>query len=117
MKEQNMTTKHVPGPWKYHLGNGANPRFHIQNIGGYQIASTTELVTPKTAKLSKDFDENPIKEANARLIAAAPELLEACQGMVDAYGTCECVEGEGIPKNHCPWCIARAAIQHAEGQQ
>lgn len=50
----------------------------------------------------------------AKLFAAAPELLEACKGMVDAYGVCECVESSGV-KNHCPWCIARSAIEQAEG--
>jgi len=64
------TQTHTPGSWKYHLGRGANPRFHIQTEGGYQIASTTELVRHPQA-----FVENEAREANARLIATAPELL------------------------------------------
>lgn len=70
---------HVPGPWKYHLGRGANPRFHIQAEGGYQIASTTEL-----NKHPQALAENEAREANARLIAMAPELLTLNQALVKA---------------------------------
>ena len=72
--------KHTEGPWKYHLGNGANPRFHIQTSGGYQIASTTELNKHRMAA-----EENAAREANARLIAAAPELLGALKEAQDAF--------------------------------
>jgi hypothetical protein len=68
----------TPGPWKYHLGRGASPRFHIQTEGGYQIASTTELV-----RHSQAVEENSAREANARLIAAAPELLLVAKEFLD----------------------------------
>lgn len=105
-----MNTKHTPGPWRHHLGRGSNPRFHIQNQGGYQIASTVTLVMHRLA-----VEENTQREANARLIAAAPELLEALQGMVDSYGqaACECIDPH-VP-GHCPCCIARAVIAKAKG--
>lgn len=67
-------SNHTPGPWKYHLGRGANPRFHIQTAGGYQIASTPELSTHPQAKV-----ENEEREGNARLIASATELLAALE--------------------------------------
>jgi hypothetical protein len=66
--------RHTPGPWMFHLGRGANPRFHVQTTSGYQIASTTELNSHPQAK-----DENEQRQANARLIAASPDLLEACE--------------------------------------
>lgn len=72
-----MTTP-TPGPWEFHLGRGANPRFHIQTEGGYQIASTTELVRHPQA-----YEENAAREANARLIAAAWELLEAVRTLLN----------------------------------
>ena len=40
----------------------------------------------------EDLDEN---EANARLISAAPDLLAACQGLVDAFDKLMGPEGRG----------------------
>lgn len=50
-----------------HLGRGKNPRFHILTKAGNQIV----VVNGKT--------KNESRQANARLIAAAPELLEALE--------------------------------------
>lgn len=52
-----MSTKHTPGPWSV---DPDAPEY----VTGYQIASTVQ----------GDHME-PVSEANARLIAAAPELL------------------------------------------
>jgi hypothetical protein len=60
---------HTPGPWKYHIGRGIDPRFHIQTVGGYQIAET-----PKNGIACGIAAVN---EANAKLISAAPDLLES----------------------------------------
>ncbi|WP_335308112.1 hypothetical protein [Sphingomonas phyllosphaerae] len=52
-------------------------------------------------------------EANARLMAAAPELLEALECMVATYADMQ--DGNGDP---CPDVIAaRAAIAKAQGEQ
>jgi len=55
--------------------------------------------------------------ANARLIAAAPDLLEALQ-TVDRQVFCDCFEGTNSPTEHQPGCfvpILRAAIAKATG--
>lgn len=87
-------SKHTPGPWRFsshpHDGNymrihcGSDPR-EGDNLRGY------------------------CGEANARLIAAAPELLEALQAFAN----------EIVPINpHDPlWVNARAAIAKATGEQ
>jgi len=54
-KEQTVTTKHTPGPW--------NANYREQTGWTADIPNGDRLKTT---------------EANARLIAAAPELLEAC---------------------------------------
>ena len=55
---------------------------------------------------------------NARLIAAAPEMLEALQGMLAARGAWRC--DEAGPCGECPLCLAwdraRAAIAKATGE-
>lgn len=72
-------TKHTPGPWVVHEGDeidirSANPADLAQapiyyciaeNIGGHVHG--------------ENFDDYSEVEANARLIAAAPELLEALE--------------------------------------
>ena len=70
-----MTSKHTPGPWR--AGNVIPTR--VYNDDGWLIASTIE-----------DYEE-PLPEperyeaqkADARLIAAAPDLLAALRGMID----------------------------------
>ena len=67
---------HTATPWRYHLGRGANPRFHIQTEGGYQIASTTQIDGHPQAAT-----ENAEREANAAFIVKAvnhhQQLVEA----------------------------------------
>ena len=76
-----MSVSFTPGPWvlgntSHHetmiIGRGGKGDYvcHVQfeQIGGGAIASAME----------------PARRANARLIAAAPELYAACQYIVDA---------------------------------
>jgi hypothetical protein len=53
---------HTPGPWTYQEQAGS---FFINSPKRYSLATTSD-------------------EANARLIAAAPELLEALETVIDA---------------------------------
>ena len=57
-------TNHTPGPWTY-TTNPENTRFIIDSEPAHAIACTA------------GFESN--NEANARLIAAAPELLESAK--------------------------------------
>jgi hypothetical protein len=63
--------KHTPGPW--HVNT--QPTYE----GGHTIASASGLVVVNSVKgYGRTDDQN---EANARLIAAAPELLTALQSL------------------------------------
>lgn len=62
-----MSAKHTQGPWIYGWGGGVLLVFDAK--GGPTIAGIPY----------NDEKDSPLAEANARLIAAAPELLEALQ--------------------------------------
>ncbi len=65
--------KHTPGPWAI-LERVDDLRTHISN--GAHIVCT--LGTTRT-------DGSPNHSPNALLIAAAPDMLDALQAIVDAY--------------------------------
>jgi hypothetical protein len=67
-----MKIKHTPAPWEF-LND-----FGVMRIKG----SAIEIAQIKiTGDGEEDFDE---AEANAQLIATAPDLLDALQKLVDA---------------------------------
>ena len=70
-------TKHTPGPWKFGAVSG-----HIFCAGetGYE---GFHLATVRGTE-SEWADAREAAVANARLIAAAPDLLAALQGMMAA---------------------------------
>lgn len=70
--ENDMTTKHTPGPWIVSpYGDG----FEVDSAAGLCIAQTQQL---RQTKRKEDHAE---RKANARLIAAAPELLDKLRTM------------------------------------
>ena len=85
-------SKHTPGPWSYRgsLGPHSNPHLlgpHVvENATGIQIAILNGW-------------RSEVSEANARLIAAAPALLEALENSIAHFDVAN----------------ARAAIKAAKG--
>lgn len=63
---------HTPGPWKIERASDPGP-FHFH----YLVDATDKIVASTWAPPSESESE-----ANARLIAAAPDLLEALRGVV-----------------------------------
>lgn len=115
-----MTTKHTPGPWKIIerevLEDGSVYPIHI--TGGVTELEVCLLESPVVAH-AYTFDESwkvmgrsVMQKANARLIAAAPELLEALQSIVNFWD-------EQVPTVHVNemHIAARAAIAKATGEQ
>lgn len=68
-----MNTKHTPGPW--HLNHFEKFPASIHCAGGYVAQATSGSMFELTEEQ---------RHANARLIAAAPELLEALKNLDDA---------------------------------
>lgn len=88
-----MSAQHTPGPWVVRNGNeifcGRKRVCHVN------AASKGAL---------NMFDDRMVAEANARLIAASTDLLEALQ------------ELDAKPEHTSSWLKARAAIAKATGE-
>ncbi len=94
--------KHTPGPWAIedqgHLGISIHPAGRV----------ATEL--DATCQVDCGAWDCGIKEgrANARLIAAAPDLLKACTAFVIAWD-----KSHQLEKTDAAMLLARAAIERA----
>ncbi len=95
-----MTSKHTPGPW-----------IPVAVEGGWDGVAENENRNSVICALRLN---NP---ANARLIATAPELLEALRGIDEAY----CRAGDSLSREERAedrkrLMAARAAIAKATGE-
>lgn len=90
-----MKPKHAPGPWTCPAPSKGRKRTVRAFNGAYIVAADVA------------------GEANAKLIAAAPDLLEALQAMVVHHTPCEWVDTSGEQYWHLN--KARAAIAKATG--
>ena len=108
-------TKHTPGPWKVQLFDTA---WEILARDGEAIALNASAYT--------DFGVPSEHEANARLIAAAPELLTRLRDHVEhgpgiEGGTCPCCGRDNssyqntCTSDDCMGVLDRAAIAKADG--
>jgi hypothetical protein len=104
-----MTTKHTPGPWHITKSNSSkSPRYYIRHTSQEVVSQIAEV---DDACLCKEHEGDGA--CNARLIAAAPELLECLTAMTKL-----------LFHNHCRatgdlngWADkARAAIRKATGE-
>ena len=96
-----MTSKHTKGPWEHH-DNGVV----TAKTATVQIASTRSI-----ARIAPKREEC---EANARLIAAAPDLLKALDRAVQDIDSGWADEAE----KRFPWLEdARAASAKAKGER
>ena len=86
---------HNKGPWYLDTDHGANaPEYIRANVDGEMLDVASVLC-----------DETGNAAANARLIAAAPALLEALQNIIEH-------KYDSYPIN---WDAARAAVAQATG--
>jgi hypothetical protein len=72
-------SKHTPGPWEangYHIRQRVTGTRSISEVAYTGPHHTAPHEYPKSCRL--------VDEANARLIAAAPDLLEALEAIMDS---------------------------------
>lgn len=124
-----MSAKHTPAPWRFALNHDGKPwllnsGYAIVAFGaegsedGGQICEVSIQSKPKRGEGWKH--NCPVRDANARLIAAAPDLLEALKGLHDdvvEYVTLNKLhDADGSPAINNHWMQrARAAIAKATG--
>jgi hypothetical protein len=82
-----MSTQHTPGPWTLDLGNiGIDMKNHV-GVDAPDHGGIAQVVWVMDDDASEGKN-TPTCEANARLIAAAPDLLEALQDALCALECC-----------------------------
>ena len=93
--------KHTPGPWRVESANRQNFFFGIWA----QVTKTGSMEIARVSGLA-EFDR-----ANANLIAAAPELLEACKEALAEFEWIGPREATSVSQD-----ILTKAIAKAEGE-
>ena len=94
-----LTHKHTPGPW------GIEDQFHKGQLTGLAIHNPHFY-------FEGTVDENT--RADALLMAAAPDLLKACEYVVEHHRTNDSGEGELFGLDFVTTCIS--AIMKAKGE-
>lgn len=103
-------SKHTPGPWT--LGSTRNQGRYISGEGWAELAHVVTVLSYGNGSLRKDHTG----EANARLIAAAPELLAVLEALANTADNA--LEDAAGYRHALRMSIttARAAIAKARGE-
>ena len=120
---KNEKTQHTPGPWKIDRWKGARGEQFIQVNGAPEDRGSLDAMTGRptgkerqiVARLGDARFHTDTIEANARLIAAAPDLLEAARLLNQALFEDGRQIDLGDPVQSAIQSI-RAAIAKAEGR-
>lgn len=102
-------SKHTPGPWRY-IQRGT--QVWGKSVGGCQMIESEHLIADVCGWGHLQYlpDGVEVQDANGRLIAAAPDLLESLKAMVKMITR---TDMEFMPEVH----QACAAIAKATGEQ
>ncbi len=102
--------KHTPGPWYMRLSDNATPHIEHGDCLRGEIGMLKNRVCVMPSEIMHDYNSL----ANARLIAAAPEMLEALKALI-AYQADNETEYLGM-QQIVAYQRAKAAIAKAEGR-
>ena len=103
--------KHTPGPWEYVPSNENHGPYVANGWGAGDICDCYIMSKPSEIAVCNGGTSKPIHhqhgeaDANARLIAAAPDLLAVCKD----------IEGF-LKRSGYDTALVRAAIAKAEGR-
>lgn len=103
-------SKHTPGPWAVKKGS------RYSRTGGFSIDSHGHWLELATIFAHIAEETNHLGEANARLIAAAPDLLAACEEGLTAIRWAQThTDGNAVQFVHVV-NVLMAAIRKAKGE-
>ncbi len=106
-------TDYLPGPWRFKIGDSFSATdYLIEQDGGDDRGFERGLVIMRWKP--SPYCETKIEQANARLMAAAPELLEIVRE-AESRVVCQCIEICGDNPD-CLHHRIEAIIAKAEGQ-
>ena len=109
-----MKTQHTPGPWAIaYMSQSDYTHLYITHDSQTRSQIIADLHCPVSINSEGETYSNENKQANARLIAAAPELLEAleaCERYIHATMSDDNLAGIHEAD------FARAAIAKAKGE-
>lgn len=115
--------KYTPGPWECDGDFFEVCRVEFEGSGSYTTISSRSRISSPVAFAVGTPDTNwrddTEQEANARLIAAAPDLLEAAQNAVEEWGMRAGDDDALLPLAEQPESIAALmrALARARGEQ
>lgn len=94
-------TKHTPGPWRISTANPCE-------VNAGKGAESMGVASAHNYDIEGIFCPPTQAQANARLIAAAPELLEALLWIMDHRENCDIPSPEGSWDEQARAAIAKA---------
>lgn len=123
MEAETEMVKHTPGPWEvdYEETGVRWPTVIAPEEPGYDDGAPEEVCRISISypiDADSDCPKRIEAEANARLIAAAPELLAACKAIIceGSHGNTVYGDSDHISLNDSVWMCQHAADK-AEGRE
>ena len=110
-------SEHTKGPWVLTQDNNCKPGFYIKHADNMK-----NRVPGYFAEIRAYTSNQETIKANARLIAAAPELLDALEGIMNIVSESLGVAGYYPDEDYADWDefpelqAAEAAIAKAKGE-
>lgn len=110
------TAQHTPGPWNvtriaYDIARGIDSG--VREVKAVRNGGYKRYIADVRSIDSQGIDNT---EANAALIAAAPDMLEALRAASEWLNDMGCEHNETEPDRRCTVCIVNQAITKAEGR-
>jgi hypothetical protein len=107
-----MSNAHTPGPWAVGERHPTNACAYVRDDKGHEVATLYFCSVGGAIGDDGIWPEQPNRDANARLIAAAPTMLAALRGLLEdakSYGMADSAFSGSLIE-------AAAAIAKAEGR-